>query len=88
MILQQEQKSTVRQKILRQHTASADKKEYFDSTIFGTNLWNQFTKLFPLISTLSLYLIANLLGKVLNKGQRLKEGGAYFKVREIDHIKF
>ena len=42
----------------------------------------------PLISTASLYLIANLLGQVLIRGQRLKEGGAYFKVREIDHIKF
>ena len=39
--------------------------------------------LFPLISTLSIYLISNLFGEV-----RLKEGGAYFKVREIHHVKF
>ena len=43
---------------------------------------------FPLISTLSLYLISNLLGEVLIKGQRLEETGAYFKVREIHHVKF
>ena len=43
---------------------------------------------FPLISTLSLYLISNLLGEVPSRGQRLKEGGAYFKVREIHHVKF
>ena len=43
---------------------------------------------FHLISTLSLYLISNLLGEVLIRGQRLKEGGAYFKVREIHHVKF
>ena len=36
---------------------------------------------FPLISTLSLYLISNLLGEVLIRGQRLKKEGAYFKVR-------
>ena len=43
---------------------------------------------FPLISTLSLYLISNLLGEVLIRMQHLKEGGAYFKVREIHHVKF
>ena len=43
---------------------------------------------FPLISTLSLYLISNLLGEVPIRGQRLKEGGAYFKVRKIHHVKF
>ena len=43
---------------------------------------------FPLISTLSLHLISDLLGEVLIRGQRLKEGGAYFKVREIHHVKF
>ena len=42
---------------------------------------------FPLISTLSLYLISNLFGEVLIRGQCLKEGGAYFKVTEIHHIK-
>ena len=42
---------------------------------------------FPLISTLSLYLISNLLGEVLIRGQRLKEGGAYFKVKEIQNTK-
>ena len=36
---------------------------------------------FPLISTLSLYLISNLFGEVLVRGQLLKESGAYFKVR-------
>ena len=40
------------------------------------------------MSTLSFYLISNLLGEVLIRGQRLKEGGDYFKVREIHHIKF
>ena len=34
---------------------------------------------FPLISTLSLYLISNVFGEVLTRGQRLKEGGAYFQ---------
>ena len=43
---------------------------------------------FPLISTLSLYLILILLGEVLIRGQHLKEGGAYFKVRETHHVKF
>ena len=43
---------------------------------------------FLLISTLSLYLISNLLGEVLIRGQRLKEDGAYFKVREIHRVKF
>ena len=38
---------------------------------------------FLLISTLTLHLISNLFGEVLIKRQRLKEGGAYFKVREI-----
>ena len=43
---------------------------------------------FLLINTLSLYLISNLFGEVLIREQCLKEGGAYFKVREIHHIKF
>ena len=43
---------------------------------------------FPLIGTLSLYLISNLFGEVLIRKQRLKKGGAYFKVRETHHIKF
>ena len=42
----------------------------------------------PLISTLSLYLISNLLGEVLIRWQGLEKGGDYFKVREIHHIKF
>ena len=42
---------------------------------------------FFLISTLTLHLISNLFGEVLIKRQRLKEGGAYFKVREIHNIK-
>ena len=42
---------------------------------------------FSLMSTLSFYLISNLLGEELIRGQRLKEGD-YFKVREIHHIKF
>ena len=42
---------------------------------------------FSLISTLSLCLISNLFGEVLIRGQRLKEGDAYFKVKEIHHIK-
>ena len=44
--------------------------------------------IFPLISTLSLYLVSIFFGEVLIKGQHLKEGGAYFNVREIHHIKF
>ena len=40
---------------------------------------------FPLIS---LYLISNLLREMLIRGQHLKEGGAYFKVREIHHVQF
>ena len=43
---------------------------------------------FPLISTLRFYLISNLIVEVLIRGQHLKEGSAYFKVREIHHIKF
>ena len=43
---------------------------------------------FFLISILTLHLISNLFGEVLIKRQRLKEGGAYFKVREIHNIKF
>ena len=43
---------------------------------------------FSLISTFSLYLISSLLGGMLIREQRLKEGGAYFKVREIHHFKF
>ena len=43
---------------------------------------------FSLISTLSLYLVSNLLGEVLIRGQRLEEGGVYFKLSEIYHIKF
>ena len=43
---------------------------------------------FPLVSTLGLYLILNLVGALLIRGQRLKKVSAYFKVREIHHIKF
>ena len=44
---------------------------------------------FPLISTLTLYLISNLFGEVLlAKRAELERGGVYFKVREIHHIKF
>ena len=43
---------------------------------------------FPVMSTLCLYLISNLLGEVLIRGKHLKEGGAYYKVREIPHVKF
>ena len=42
---------------------------------------------FPLVSTFGLYLILNLVGALLISGQRLKKGGAHFKVREIHHIK-
>ena len=44
--------------------------------------------IFLLISTLSLYLVSIFFGEVLIRGQHLKEGGAYFNVREIHHIKF
>ena len=43
---------------------------------------------FLLISTLSLYLISNLFVQVLIRGQRLKQDGAYFKIREMYHINF
>ena len=43
---------------------------------------------FPLISTLGLYLISNLVGAVLIRSQLLKEGDACLKVRELHHIKF
>ena len=44
------------------------------------------TIVFTLKSTLSLHLISISFGEVLIRGQRIKEGGAYFKVREIHHI--
>ena len=44
--------------------------------------------IFLLISTLSLYLISNLFVQVLIRGQRLKQDGAYFKIREMYHINF
>ena len=43
---------------------------------------------FPLMSILGLCLISNVVGAVFIGGQRLKKRGAYFKVREIHHIKF
>ena len=43
---------------------------------------------FPLVSTLDLYLILNLVGALFIRGQRLKKDGSYFKVREKHHIKF
>ena len=43
---------------------------------------------FPLISTLGVYLISNLINEVLVREQRLKEGATYFKVTNIHHIKF
>ena len=36
---------------------------------------------FPLINTHSLYLILNLLGEVLVRGQRLKEGAFFFHLK-------
>ena len=42
---------------------------------------------FPLVSTFGFCLILNFVDELLIRGQRLKKGGAYFKVREI-HIKF
>ena len=43
--------------------------------------------LFPLINTLSLYLILNIFFfEVLIRGQQLKEGGAYFNVTEANQI--
>ena len=41
----------------------------------------------PLINFLSLHF-SNLFIEVLIRGQRLKEGGTYFKVREMHLIKF
>ena len=43
---------------------------------------------FPLVTTLGFYLILNLVAALLIRGERLKKGGACFKVREIHHIKF
>ena len=43
---------------------------------------------FPLVSTFGFCLILNFVDELLIRGQRLKKGGAYFKVREIHHIKF
>ena len=43
---------------------------------------------FPLVSTLSLYLILNIAGVLVIRRQHLKKGGAYFKVREIYVVKF
>ena len=63
-------------------------------SLYSPKLQRQLMKLiyeitvFPLISTLSLYLISNLLDEELIRGQRLKEGGTYFKRREIHHNKF
>ena len=42
---------------------------------------------FPVINFLSLHF-SNLFSEVLIRGQRLKEGGTYFKVREMHLIKF
>ena len=82
--LQQERKSIVNltedKKILRQHTAPADNKEYSEATIF----WYLFMKLiyeiiaFSLINTLSLYLGFILLGEVLIREQRSKEDAFLF----------
>ena len=36
---------------------------------------------FPLISTLSIYFISNLLGEVLIRGQRLKEGNTFQTIK-------
>ena len=43
---------------------------------------------FPLVSTLSLYLILNIAGVLVIRRQHLKKGGAYFKVRGIYVVKF
>ena len=77
-----------RKQIWRQSTAFADKKEYFDGTISSVMVYELIYKMtvFPLISTIGLYLISNLVDAVLIKGKRLKEGSAYFKVRKIYHI--
>ena len=79
-----------RQQIVRQHTTSAGKREYFDDTIF----WYLFMKLvceitvFPLTSTPGLYLISNFVSEVFIRGRRLKKRDAYFKVSKIYNIKF
>ena len=43
---------------------------------------------FPLVSTLSLYLILNIADVLVIRRQHLKKGGAYFKVRGIYVVKF
>ena len=41
---------------------------------------------FPLISAPGAYQILNLLGAAVIRGRRWFEGGAYFKVREVNNI--
>ena len=43
--------------------------------------------IFPLISAGGAYQIWKLSGAALTRGRHLLEGGAYFKVREMDNIK-
>ena len=43
---------------------------------------------FPLVTTLGFYSILNLAGALLISRESLKRGSAYFKAREIHHIKF
>ena len=43
--------------------------------------------IFPLINAGGAYQIWKLSGAALTRGRRLLEGGAYFKVREMDNIK-
>ena len=44
--------------------------------------------IFPLISTPGAYLILKLWDMALISGWQSKEGGAYFKVREIIYMRF
>ena len=47
-----------------------------------------FSTMFPLISAPGTYLILKLLGAVLTRGRRFKEGAVCFNVRKIIHMKF
>ena len=79
-----------RQQIVRQHTTSAGKREYFDDTNFRYLFMKLVCEItvFPLISTPGLYLISNFVSEVFIRGRRLKKRDAYFKVSKIYNIKF
>ena len=57
----------------------------------GRIIETTFTKtitVFLLLSHPGAYSILKILGAVLIRGQRLKEGGAYFEVKKTKQVKF